>query len=149
MLSQNNNTSISVGRSWKPNLICRVFYVIVDYWNTTQCRHKCFKVICFPLRVKKHYFIYNTSKQFRIILCWIFFKIYLYLTPMLVAARCKVRVGGLSLAAIPGSNPTGVMNICLLWVLCCQVEGMEWRVNHSSKRVLPILMCLSVISKTR
>jgi len=41
--------------------------------------------------------------------------IYLYLAPILVAARSQARVGGRSLAAgIPGSNPSGVMNICLL-----------------------------------
>ena len=47
---------------------------------------------------------------------------------------------------IAGSNPTGGMNACLLWVLCvaCQVEA-----DHPSRRVLPSEVCLSVIVKPR
>jgi hypothetical protein len=35
-----------------------------------------------------------------------------------VAARSKAWVFGRSLTGIAGSNPTGSMEVCLLWVLC-------------------------------
>jgi len=35
-----------------------------------------------------------------------------------VSARSKASVCGHSLAGIAGSNPTGGMDVCLLWVLC-------------------------------
>jgi len=38
--------------------------------------------------------------------------------PIPVSARTKAWVCGRSLAGIAGSNRTGGMNICLLWVLC-------------------------------
>jgi len=34
------------------------------------------------------------------------------------AARSKTWVCGRSRAGIVGSKPTGIMNVCLLWVLC-------------------------------
>jgi len=42
--------------------------------------------------------------------------------PIPVAARSKAWVCGLALAGIVGSNPAGGMDICMLFVLCCQVE---------------------------
>jgi len=36
----------------------------------------------------------------------------------LVVARSKAWVCGSSFAGIVGSNPTGGMDVCLLWVLC-------------------------------
>ena len=41
--------------------------------------------------------------------------------PIPVAARNKAWVCGHSLAGIVGSNPTGCMDVFLLWMLCCQV----------------------------
>jgi hypothetical protein len=38
--------------------------------------------------------------------------------PIPMGARSKAWVCGRSLARIVGSNPTGSMDICLLWVLC-------------------------------
>ena len=38
--------------------------------------------------------------------------------PIPVAARSKVYVCGRSPAETVGSNPTGGMDVCLLWVLC-------------------------------
>jgi hypothetical protein len=38
--------------------------------------------------------------------------------PIPVAARSKAWVCGRSLAGIAGSNTAGVMDVCLLWVLC-------------------------------
>jgi hypothetical protein len=44
---------------------------------------------------------------------------YLYKhTPVSVPARSKAYVYGRSPAAIVGSNPTGGMDVCLLYVLC-------------------------------
>ena len=39
-----------------------------------------------------------------------------------VAARSKAWVGCRSLAKIAGSNPAGGKNVCLVSVVCCQVE---------------------------
>jgi hypothetical protein len=39
-----------------------------------------------------------------------------------VAARSKTLVCGPSPAEIMGSNPTGGMDICVVSVVCCQVE---------------------------
>ena len=38
--------------------------------------------------------------------------------PVPVTARSKAQVCGRSPAEIVGSNPTGDMDVCLLWVLC-------------------------------
>ena len=38
--------------------------------------------------------------------------------PVPVAARSKASVYGRSPAEIVGSNPTGGMDVCVLWVLC-------------------------------
>jgi len=38
--------------------------------------------------------------------------------PVPVAARSKTEVFGRSPAEIVGSNPTGGMDVCLLWMLC-------------------------------
>ena len=39
-----------------------------------------------------------------------------------MAARSKARVCNRSLAGIVGSNPAGGMDVCLVSVVCCQVE---------------------------
>ena len=45
------------------------------------------------------------------------------MVPVPVTARSKAWVCGRSLAEILGSNPTGVVDVCmLLSVVCCQVE---------------------------
>jgi hypothetical protein len=44
--------------------------------------------------------------------------VYVFTTPILVAALSKALVWGHSLAGNVVSNPTGGMDICLLWVLC-------------------------------
>ena len=46
------------------------------------------------------------------------FEKYANIQPVPVAARSKAQVLGRSPAEIVGSNPTGVMDICLLRVLC-------------------------------
>jgi hypothetical protein len=39
-------------------------------------------------------------------------------TPISVAVRSKASVYGRSLTGIAGSNPSGDMDVCLLWLLC-------------------------------
>jgi hypothetical protein len=61
-------------------------------------------------------------------------------TPILVAARSKAWVCGTSLVGIVVSNPA----VCpLVSVVCFQVENSA-RVDHSSRRVLPIMVCMNV-----
>jgi len=52
-----------------------------------------------------------------------------------MAARSQAWVYVQSLAGIAGSNPAGVIDICLVLLLCCQVE-VSRRVDHSSRGVL-------------
>ena len=63
--------------------------------------------------------------------------------PVPVAAWSNVLVCGRSLPGITGSNPTGVMDFCLLWVLCVVRKWSVRRADHSSRGVLP-----SVVSVT-
>ena len=42
--------------------------------------------------------------------------------PIPVTMQSKARLCGCWLSGIAGSNPTGGVDVCLLWVLCCQVE---------------------------
>jgi hypothetical protein len=42
--------------------------------------------------------------------------------PIAVAARSKASVCGRTLAGIVGSNPAGGVDVCVLSVVCCQVE---------------------------
>jgi hypothetical protein len=64
-----------------------------------------------------------------------------------VAARSKARFYGRSLAGIAGSNPAWCMNVCLLWVLCVVRQRSLRRADHSSRGVLPSVVCLSVIEE--
>ena len=57
--------------------------------------------------------------------------------PVPVAARSKAQVCGYSPAEIGGSNPTGCMDGCLLWVLCVVRQRSLRRADHSSRGVLP------------
>ena len=60
--------------------------------------------------------------------------------PVPVAARSKAYVCGLSPAEIVGSNPTGGMDVCLLWVLSVVRKRSLPRVDHSSRGVLPTVL---------
>ena len=53
-------------------------------------------------------------------------------------------VCGLSLAGIAGSNPAGLMDVCLLEVLC-----VVRSTDHSSRGILQSVVCLNVIVKKR
>ena len=65
-----------------------------------------------------------------------------------VAVRSNAWVCDRSLVGIVGSNPTGGISVCLLWVLCAGRLSLR-RADHSSRGVVPIVVCLSVIVKPR
>jgi hypothetical protein len=58
-----------------------------------------------------------------------------------VAAQSKAWVCGRSLAGIVGSNPAGVMEVFFLSVLYVVRQRSLRRANHSSRIVLPCLVC--------
>ena len=58
-----------------------------------------------------------------------------------MAARSKASVCRLSLAGIVGLNPTEGMAVCLLLVLCVVRERSVRRAGHSSRGVLPSVVC--------
>jgi hypothetical protein len=60
-----------------------------------------------------------------------------------VAARSKAWVGGRSLAGIVVSNPAGGMDVCLVSIVCCQVERSLRRADHLSREVRPSVMRLA------
>jgi hypothetical protein len=62
--------------------------------------------------------------------------------PVPVAARPNAWVCGRSLAGIVGSNPVGGTDVCLLWVLCVVRQRSVGRADHSSRGVLPTVVCL-------
>jgi hypothetical protein len=61
----------------------------------------------------------------------------------------KAWVCSRSLAGIVCSNPTGGMDVCLLWMLCVVRQRSLRRTDHSSRGILPSAVCLSVIMKPR
>ena len=67
--------------------------------------------------------------------------------PIPVAARSKTSVCGRTLAGMVGSNPTGDMDVCLLWLLCVVMCKSLRRFDHSSRGVILNVVCLSAISK--
>jgi len=67
--------------------------------------------------------------------------------PISVAVQPMAWVFGRSLAAIAGSNPAGDMEVCLFWMLCVVKWWFLHRADHSSREVLPSVVCLSVIVK--
>ena len=70
-------------------------------------------------------------------------KTYLYVS----YSDYKIYYAGLSgrlPAEIVGSNPTGGMDICLLWVSCCQVEvsAMGWSLVQRSPTDCDASLCV-------
>jgi len=52
---------------------------------------------------------------------------------MSIATRSKLWVCGGSLAWIVGSNPAGVMDVCVLWVYCqVEVTATDWSLIQRS-----------------
>jgi hypothetical protein len=86
----------------------------------------------------KNKIIYKQYDGFIYVCMYIY--IYTYIMPISEAARSKAWVCGRALAGIAGSNPAGE------WLsLCCGCcVGMA---DHSYRRVLPSVVCLSVIVK--
>ena len=67
--------------------------------------------------------------------------------PVPAAARSKAWDCGRSPTEIVGSNPTWAMDVLsVVSVVCCQAPR---RADHSSRGVLPSVVCLSVIAKPR
>ena len=66
-----------------------------------------------------------------------------------MAARSKASVCGRSHAGIAGSNLDDGTDICLLWVLCVVRYRSLRRADHSSRGVLPSVVCLNVIMNPR
>ena len=50
-----------------------------------------------------------------------------------------------SLVGIAGSNPAGGLEVCLLWVLFVVRKSSLSRSDHSSRGVVPSVVCVSVI----
>jgi hypothetical protein len=67
--------------------------------------------------------------------------------PMPVATRSKAWVCGRSNAGIVGLNPARVMALRLLYLLCVVRQTSLRRADHSSRGVLPTVVCLSAIPK--
>ena len=74
---------------------------------------------------------------------------YRWRKPIPVAALYMAWVFGRSLAGITGWNPTGVMDVCRLWLLCVVWLSSLRRADHPSRAVLPSVVCLSVFVKAR
>jgi len=72
-----------------------------------------------------------------LVACWV-----TWLIP--VTGRSKACVGGRPLAEIAGSNPAG--GHCSLCLLCCE---LSCKADHSSRGVVPNVVCLSVIAIIR
>jgi hypothetical protein len=68
--------------------------------------------------------------------------------PIPVAAASKAWACNRPLAGNAGSNPLGGVDVSLslVSVVCCQVESLQ-RADHSSRGVIPSVVCLNVISK--
>ena len=60
-----------------------------------------------------------------------------------MAARSKAWVCDRSFAGIVGSNPAGGMDVCHLGVLCVVRLRSLRRADHSSRGVLPSVVCLN------
>ena len=64
-----------------------------------------------------------------------------------MAARSKAYVCDRSSAEIVSSNPTGHMNVSVLWVLCIVRQMCLWLADHSSRGVLPTVVRRCVCSR--
>ena len=67
------------------------------------------------------------------------------LVPVPVTAPSKAWVCGRSPSEIVGLNPTGGIGyLFVVSVVCCQVEVSTRRTDHSSRGVLPTVVCRCV-----
>jgi hypothetical protein len=68
---------------------------------------------------------------------------------MSVAALSAAWVYGRSLSGIVALNPTGIMNFLMLGLLCVvRRKSLEWA-DHSTRGVLPSMMCLRVFAESQ
>ena len=56
---------------------------------------------------------------------------------------------GRTLGGFAGSNPAGDMDVCRLWVLCVVRLSSLLQADHSSRGVLPGVVCMRLIVKPR
>jgi hypothetical protein len=63
--------------------------------------------------------------------------------------RAEAWVCDRSISGIAGSNPAGGVDVFLLWVLRVVRQSSLRRADHSSRGILLIVVCLSVIVKRR
>jgi hypothetical protein len=66
-----------------------------------------------------------------------------------VAAASKMWVCGRSPGEVVGSNPAGVMSVCLLWVLCVVRYRSLRRADHSLRGVISANVCDFETSRMR
>jgi len=73
-----------------------------------------------------------------------YFLDYLFYHPIRVAATPKAWVCDRSPTEIVGSNTNGVIDVCLLWVLCCQVEvsATSWSLVQRSPTDYGASLCV-------
>jgi hypothetical protein len=93
-------------------MLCSIEFVKVIFTEMSVVQHLCawsWNSLGKMYRFNVHNFIKH------ILLVWITYYIPL---PVPVAARSKMWIYRRSLADIAGSNPAGVVDVCLLWVLC-------------------------------
>jgi len=64
-----------------------------------------------------------------------------------VVARSKAWARGHSLSGIAGSNPGADVDVCLLWLWCVVRWKSLQRADPSTRAVLPIAVCLSMIEE--
>jgi len=69
--------------------------------------------------------------------------------PIPVAALSNASVCGCSLAGTVGSNTAGGKDVCFLWRFCVVRYRYLRRADHSPRRVLPSVVCTSVIVRSR
>ena len=69
---------------------------------------------------------------------------YIKTVPISVTVQSKVWVYSCSLAGIVGSNPARGMDVCLCWLLCCQVEvsAMSWSLIQRSPTDCDASLCV-------
>jgi len=67
--------------------------------------------------------------------------------PIPVTARSKALVCGRSPFKTEGSNSSGGMEVCLLWVVCIVRQRSLWRTGQSSRGVLPTVVPRCVRSR--
>ena len=96
-----------------------------------------------PQPMARIYTLCRSLQNFRLLIWYA----YLILLLSQVAARSKAWVCGRPSAGIVCSNPAGGSEVCLLWVLSCQVQASAtgWPLVQSSPTECGL--CLSVILK--